>query len=141
MTLVYAESSVVLSWLLGEAGQHAVVDELAKADRVVTSILTLIECGRGLSRARQMKRITETEELAALRLLDGVVGAWDVLSVSDHVAEIARGAFPNEPVRTLDALHLASARVLSDAMGPLHMLSLDDRLRRNAAELGMELRP
>jgi predicted nucleic acid-binding protein len=88
-----------------------------------------------------MKRITETEELAALRLLDGVVGAWDVLSVSDHVAEIARGAFPNEPVRTLDALHLASARVLSDAMGPLHMLSLDDRLRRNAAELGMELRP
>lgn len=47
MTVVYVESSAVLSWLLGEAGQQAVLDEFAKADRVVTSMLTVIQCASG----------------------------------------------------------------------------------------------
>jgi hypothetical protein len=37
--VVYAESSAVLGWLLGEARQQLVINELAAADRVVTSTL------------------------------------------------------------------------------------------------------
>jgi uncharacterized protein len=139
--IVYAESSAVLSWLLGEAGQQAVVDELAQADRVVTSVLTVIECSRALSRARDMRRVKPAEELAALRLLDQAAASWSVLDISDRVADRARGAFPHEPVRTLDALHLATAVAFADALGALRVLSLDDRVRQNASALGMELAP
>lgn len=141
MRIVYAESSAVLSWLLGEAGQQAVVDELAKADRVVTSVLTVIECSRALSRGRDMRRVKPAEELAALRLLDQAAASWSVLDISDRVADRARGAFPHEPVRTLDALHLATAIAFADALGSLRVLSLDDRVRQNAGALGMELAP
>jgi uncharacterized protein with PIN domain len=139
--IVYAESSAVLSWLLGEAGQQAVVDELAQADRVVTSVLTVIECSRALPRARDMRRVKPAEELAALRLLDQAAASWSVLDISDRVADRARGAFPHEPVRTLDALHLATAVAFADALGALRVLSLDDRVRQNASALGMELAP
>ncbi|MEO7086529.1 MAG: type II toxin-antitoxin system VapC family toxin [Gemmatimonadaceae bacterium] len=137
MTVVYVESSAVLSWLLGEARQQAVIDELSNADQIVTSMLTLIECARGLARARKTGRLKPAEERAGLHLLDEASASWNVLDISDDVAERARGSFPHEPVRTLDALHLATALVFSDALGALRFLSLDDRVRENVAPLGM----
>ena len=49
--IVYAESSAVLAWLLGESNEPLVRDALDGADRVVTSSLTALECARGLTRA------------------------------------------------------------------------------------------
>jgi uncharacterized protein with PIN domain len=141
MTIVYAESSAVLAWLLGESGQQAIVDELAGADQVVTSALTIIECSRSLARARHSRRLKATDELAALRLLDEASASWHVLGISDRVAERARGVFPHEPVRTLDALHLATALVFADTLGTIRVLSLDDHVRSNANAMGMPLAP
>jgi uncharacterized protein len=137
VTVVYAESSAVLSWLLGETGPNSVVDELANADQVVTSALTVVECSRVLARARETRRVKPAEELAALRLLDEASASWHVLDISERVAERACGAFPQEPVRTLDAIHLATAQLFAEALGALRVLSLDDRIRDNARALGM----
>jgi predicted nucleic acid-binding protein len=139
VTVVYAESSAVLAWLLGESRQKEVTSALSSAGHVVTSALTPVECARGVARARQLGRISRTEELAALRLLDGAVLSWNVLDLSDEVVAHARVAFPLEPVRTLDAVHLATARVFHQALGSVGMLSFDDRLRANAQALGMSL--
>jgi predicted nucleic acid-binding protein len=141
MTAVYAESSAVLSWLLGESHQAAVLDELTGADQVVTSVLTLIECSRALARGQATRRLNEAEELAALRLLDRAVAAWTVMGISDDVAELARAEFPQEPVRTLDALHVATARIFFEVFGSLRVLSLDDRVRVNCQALGMSVQP
>jgi uncharacterized protein with PIN domain len=134
---LYAESSAVLAWLLGEPSQQSIIDELTDANRVVTSTLTAIECGRALSRARQLRRITATEELAALQILDEAIASWNVLDIIDAVAQRARDAFPNEPVRTLDAVHLATALVFLQSVGAVRVLTLDDRVRSNARGLGM----
>ena len=141
MTVLYAESSAVLTWLLGEPRQKDIVQALSDADRVVTSSLTVVECSRALARARLARRITSALELAALRLLDDAAASWNVLDVSDRVVARARAAFPLEPVRTLDALHLASALVFHEAIGSVGVLSLDDRVRGNAHALGMSLTP
>jgi uncharacterized protein with PIN domain len=141
MNVIYAESSAVLAWLLDEPGQRAVVDALAGADQVVTSALTVIECSRALARARETKRVKPAEELAALRLLDQAAASWNVLDISDRVAERARGAFPHEPVRTLDAIHLATAMVFAEVLGSMRVLSLDDRVRENVSALGLNLLP
>lgn len=141
MNVLYAESSAVLAWLLDEPGQSALVAELAGADIVVTSALTAIECSRALARARESKRVKPAEELAALRLLDQAAASWNVMDISERVAERARGAFPIEPVRTLDAIHLATAAAFSAAMGSVSMLSLDVRVRANAKKLGMTVLP
>ena len=141
MTVLYAESSAVLSWLLGEPHQDEIVAELSRANEVVTSTITAIECGRALLRARIEGRVKPTEEMAALRLLDDAVERWTVLGLSDEVDRRARQEFPNEPLRTLDALHLATASVFAEALGDIRMLSLDDRVRDNARSLGMTIAP
>lgn len=139
--IVYAESSAVLAWLLGEASQGVVLDQLRAANRVVSSSLTAVECARGIARARASNRIVRADELAALRMLDIAESSWDVHDLSEGIMQRARADFPIEPVRTLDALHLSTALVFYEAFGELTMLSLDDRVRGNAAELDMQLNP
>lgn len=139
--IIYAESSAVLAWLLGEPAGKAVHSRLRKASRVVTSALTAVECSRALSRARALDRISAAEELAALRLLDMAGSAWDVHDLSDPVLARAGAAFPVEPVRTLDAIHLATAAQVAGVVGPIHVLSLDERVRANAERLGMAVVP
>ena len=118
-----------------------VLDQLRRASRVVTSSLTVIECARGIIRAAELKRITRIDELAALRLLDMEETKWNVHDMSDQVVARARGRFPIEPVRSLDALHLATALIVQESVGNIVMLSLDERMRQNAEALGFELSP
>jgi len=141
VTVLYAESSAVLAWLLGEPRQRTIVQALSAAARVVTSSLTLVECSRSVARARAARRIDRSGELAALHLLDDAATSWNVLDLSDRVVARARGTFPDEPVRTLDALHLASALLVHEEVGSVVVLSLDDRIRANAEALGMPLAP
>jgi len=139
--IVYAESSAVLAWLLGEHSAPAVIDHLQAASRVVSSSLTSVECARGLARAVTQNRISKQQELAALRLLDIAESSWDVHDLSDSIMTGARAQFPIEPVRTLDALHLSTALVFLEAFGELTVLSFDDRVRANALALGMAVSP
>lgn len=139
--IVYAESSAVLSWLLGEPTQAVVLKELQNAERVVSSSLTGVECARGLARARTSGRLSAADELAALRLLDVAESSWDVFDLSERVMLRARGSFPAEPVRTLDALHLATALIFQEALGDVSIVSFDERIRENARALGMKVLP
>jgi predicted nucleic acid-binding protein len=139
--IVYAESSAVLAWLLGEPSQGLVRRTLREAERVVSSTLTGLECARGLARARESQRVGAADELAALRLLDVAESNWDVHEISSRVVARARSSFPVEPVRTLDAIHLATAAVFHESLGGLQVLSFDERIRANAQQLGLGVTP
>ncbi len=135
--IVYAESSSVLAWLLGEPTAEEVRTILTGATRVVTSSLTPVECARGLARGRSQSRLSLKDELSALRLLDVAVSNWDVHELTDRVLRRARARFPFEPVRTLDALHLATALLFAENLGSVSVLSYDERIRANAAQLDL----
>ena len=49
--------------------------------------------------------------------------------------------FPAEPLRALDAVHLASALITADNVPGLALLSFDHRIRRAARQLGLSLVP
>jgi hypothetical protein len=63
------------------------------------------------------------------------------MPAGDDVLEAAKRPFPNEPVRTLDAIHLASALLARSAISGLALLSLDLRVRAAAAALGFKVLP
>lgn len=136
---VYAESSAVLRWLLGAPGGEEARGALAGAEQVVTSRLTLVESGRALSRAATLEEITEAAALDAAATLADAVRRWSVVEVLPEIAERATRPFPAEPVRTLDALHLATALFLVPAVGRVAVLSTDERIVRNASLLGLDL--
>ena len=66
---------------------------------------------------------------------------WAVLALGDEIVRRARQPFPLEPIRTLDALHLAAALQARSLVPETRLLSLDDRVRNCASELGFELLP
>jgi predicted nucleic acid-binding protein len=138
---LYAESSAVLSWLLNEPAAPQVRKLLAAADIVVASDLTLIECDRVIVRAAVLGELTEAEAADRRAHLSHAASRWHVLRIGPEIVQRARQPFPFEPVRTLDAIHLASALVARSAVAGLALLSLDERIRRAALGLGMSVQP
>lgn len=138
---LYAESSAVLAWLLGDLGGEAVREALSGAEIVLASHLTLIECSRILIRARRTGRLSEAQLADREARLQQVEPHWSLLEIDSEIVERARRPFPLEPIRTLDAIHLATALVARSAVPGIGLLSLDDRVRRCGRRLGFRLLP
>jgi hypothetical protein len=138
---VYAESSALLAWLLDENAAAEIRRLLATADIIVASDLTLIECDRVLLRATALGELTEAEVADRKAHLIRAASHWHVLHIGPEIVDRARQPFPGEPIRTLDAIHLASALAARAAIVGLKLLSLDDRVRRAGKRLGFELLP
>jgi predicted nucleic acid-binding protein len=138
---LYAESSAVLAWLLDEKSAPEVRRLLAAADIIVASDLTLIECDRVLLRAVPLGELTEAGAADRRAHLVTAASHWQILRIAPEIVDRARQPFPGEPIRTLDAIHLASAMVARTALAGLELLSLDERVRRAGKGLGLEILP
>jgi len=139
--IVYAESSAVLAWLLGEDQGPRVRQILADASLVLASDLTLVECDRVLIRAAALGELTEGDAATRRAHLTTAAAHWHLLRVGSEVVDRARQPFPGEPIRTLDALHLASALVARAAVPDVEVLTLDDRIRAAATRIGLPTIP
>jgi predicted nucleic acid-binding protein len=138
---LYAESSAVLAWLLGEDASPRVRHTLTSAEIVIASELTLIECERVLIRAVALGETTEASAADRRAHLNAAAAQWNVLRIGAEIVDRAKQPFPMEPIRTLDAIHLASALIARSAVVGLEMLSLDDQIRRIAVQLGFRIQP
>jgi predicted nucleic acid-binding protein len=138
---VYAESSAVLAWLLGEETGRSVREVLQHTELVMASDLTLVECDRVLIRAVTTGEIDEAAAADRRAHLNAAASHWHLWRVSPSIVERARLPFPAEPIRTLDAIHLASALAIRSAVPRVELLSLDERIRRAAKQLGFQVQP
>lgn len=138
---LYAESSALLAFLLRERAGSRVSQALEAAEIVTASDLTLIECDRVLIRSVVLGEISESDAARLRASLNELASRWRVLRISPGIVERARQPFPGEPLRSLDAIHLASALMARSAIPDVQVLSLDDRIRTAARRLGFLLQP
>ncbi len=114
---------------------------LARTGDVVTSDLTLVECSRALIRAQSSLGVPGPEIARRRAWLDSTVDHWSVLRMTREIVARARRPFPAEPIRALDALHLATALVAAETSNDFSVLSLDRRVRASARGLGLTIAP
>ena len=138
---LYAESSAVLAWLFGESEGEEIRGLLAGAENVFTSVLTLVETDRTLIRAQVVERLSDGEVADRRRLLTRASRHWHLLHLHEEILDRARRPFPGEPIRTLDALHLASALAARATVSELAVLSLDSRIRSASVDLCFQAFP
>jgi uncharacterized protein with PIN domain len=138
---VYAETSAVLRWLFNEPQGQEILETLRGSPKVACSRLTLIESHRAIRRAIALEDLIEADATEVRATLAQASARWAVLEISSDVASRAEQAFPIEPVRTLDAVHLASALLLRHLVPDLRVVSTDSRIRANASQLGFEIFP
>ena len=129
----YLDSSVLLRHiLLGEEPiRHAL-----EFPRVVSSELIEIECRRVLHRCRLAGELTDEALTVARERLDEVLAGIDLLEMSRQIKQRAMDPFPVN-VRTLDALHVATALMVGEDAGGVALFSHDEGMNRCARSLGI----
>lgn len=104
--------------------------------RRITSSLTLAEAHRALLRARLAGRLSADQERGAIRGLQTFGRRCELIAVSDEVLVRAGRPFPVEPIRTLDAIHLASVELLGEPPQLVTVVTRDARVLNNARAMG-----
>ncbi len=138
MRRLYVETSALLRLLLD--GDETLGPALSR-EGLVTSSLTFLEASRAIARAHREARLDPVEAREAERQVAAFERSCDVVPLVDEVLRRAREGFPVEPVRSLDALHLASICLIDAELGGLDVASCDERVRVNAKALGFALIP
>ncbi len=130
---MYVETSALLAALLEQDAPAQAT--IRAADRCIASALTFTEAYRTLVRARVTGRLTGDQERRAILGLETFAVRCDVMAVTDDVLMRAGRPFPVEPIRTLDAIHLASMEAL-ERPALVTCLTRDVRVRENASAMG-----
>jgi hypothetical protein len=126
--VIYVDSSVALASILAEARRPP--EAMWAAERVYSSRLLEYEVwNRAFARG-----IGETHGKEIRSMLSKI----DLLDLSRDRLRRALQPFPIS-VRTLDALHLATAAFLRESGEPMEFASYDHRLTAAAAALGIPL--
>jgi predicted nucleic acid-binding protein len=126
VSLFYADSSAVIKLLVEEAHSTAFAafyDAHSDAEWVSSALLR-IEVARTVARAMP----------ALLPDVRDLLSAFSSIAIDDDVVEGAMNE-PDRSIRSLDAIHLATARVLTPELDAL--VTYDDRLIRAATAAGM----
>jgi hypothetical protein len=129
------ESSARVAALL-ERDPDLIAAIAAPRRRLVTSVLTVAESHRTVLRAVISGRLSAERGRDAVRDLNAFMERVFLLDLSRAVVTRAGHPFPVEPVRTLDALHLASIDALHLTPQLVTVLTRDVRVRSNVVAMG-----
>ena len=104
-------------------------------DGLTTSRLSEVEVASALSRRRREGVCSAGEHDLALQELGSDLSGMSVIEIASGVAARARDIVSRHPLRTGDAIHLASCLLLQNTTGQTVDLVAFDRKLRAAAEL------
>lgn len=122
----YIDTSAFIKLVRSEPESHALRAELTTGESLVSSALLLVEGRRAASRYGSVALVRARAALNAVTLLP----------IDDATLEAAAELGPPD-LRSLDALHLASALSLGPDLGRLYCY--DERLATAARELGLDV--
>jgi Predicted nucleic acid-binding protein, contains PIN domain len=130
----YLDTSVVLAYYLN---RNPALERLSGELTVGSSRLLWVEFSRVVERALRTRDIEEGQAVALRRAFAEMGQAIDRLRLNEAVLRRAEGSFPLV-VRSLDALHLASAALWCEpeAYSEMEVWSLDRQMNLCAAAMG-----
>jgi uncharacterized protein len=133
--IAYLDSSVVLRITLGQPGPFQAWDRL---ERAVSSELLRVECLRTIDRARLVARLDDVtvsgRRQGLLELLDGI----ELVPLEPTILDRAADPFPTS-LRTLDAIHLATALGIREQVPSMVFATHDDELGLAARAMGFDV--
>lgn len=135
--IAYIDTSALLRIVLREPGA---VDDLRTYDGLVSSELIAVESARTIDRLRNQGALTMEEATERIGVVNEWLEAVDLVLLRPPVLSRASEPMPM-PVGTLDAIHLATALIWRDRLGPLpQMVTHDAALGAAARAFGFDVR-
>lgn len=130
---LYLDTSAVLRATL-EAGTSPEVERRIRlAPVLVTSRLSLVESCRAFVRLRTLGRAAEERLADAERDVAAIWSRCELWEISRRICETACAVAHAMPLRTLDAIHLATFVLARRQLARLELLTVDERLQHAAS--------
>jgi predicted nucleic acid-binding protein len=125
---LYLDTSAVLRAVLESGATPEIEKRIGEAGTLITSRLALVEAGRASHRIRARGVVSEEELADAGWEMDALWARCDIWELTPRVCEMAGQVAPGRPLRTLDALHLATYLLARRRIAGLSLLTADRRL-------------
>ncbi len=125
---LYLDTSAVLRAVLEGGTTPDIEKKIGKAGTLITSRLALVEAGQAFHRIRAGGEASAEQLADAGRELDALWARCDIWELTPLVCEMACQVAATRPLRTLDALHLATDLLARRLVAGLGLLSADQRL-------------
>ncbi len=134
----YVDASAVLRVLFAEEGPALT---LADGDRLVSSQLVEVEAVRAVDRERLLGHLDDTQTATKRKELADFLAMLDLAAIDRAVIARAQSPFAVN-VRTLDAIHVATAEILAEEANEerLEFWTHDDRQASAALSRGLTVR-
>ena len=133
--IAYVDSSVVLRIVLGQPDP---LPEWSRLERAISSELLRVECLRTIDRLRIRAGLDDRTVADRRGALLETIEAIDLVALDASILSRAAEPFPTL-VRTLDALHLASALAIREELPSLVFFTHDVTLGLAAAATGFDV--
>ena len=126
MRATYLDSSAVVKLVVAEPESAALRNHLRRRRPLVSS---------ALARTEVLRALLPSGEIALSRAHE-VLRRLDLVRINDRVLDAA-GMLQPAQVRSLDAIHLATAQLLGEDLG--QVITYDDRMVDAARSLGLKI--
>ncbi len=136
--LAYFDTSALVKRYVVEAGSNA-VRRLLRSHRVVSSVLLRLEVVSAVRRRHAAGHLTETQQRRLLRRIEADDASWELVPIVDEIVEGARQLLLAHRLRTLDAIHLASASILAAEGLQVPFVTADHRQAEAGRVAGLEV--
>ena len=138
MSWAYFDTSALIKRYVDEQGRREVL-QLLRRHQCVTSAVLPVEFRSALRRRATDGSLDARRIPDVLKRFAADREFWALVQVTDEVLEAAEKLVALHPLRTLDALHVASADLFADrlARSELTFVSADPRQTAVAAAIGM----
>jgi uncharacterized protein len=135
----YFDSSLLVKLYVEESGSKQ-VRRLIRRCRVLSSAIAPVEVVSAIGRRYRAGAVTHPQLDAIVARIHAEQTSWDLVEVSRRVLESADRLVREQPVRTLDALHIASALLIQgERESALPFATADQRQREAAAGVGLRV--
>jgi predicted nucleic acid-binding protein len=113
MSYAYFDTSALIKRYVDESGRREVLTVLRESECVVSAVLPL-EVRSALRRRVTEKTLDAKRVPAILKRLAADRAYWTIIEVSREVLASAEALSDAHPLRALDAIHVASAKLFVD---------------------------
>lgn len=137
----YFDTSALVKRYIQEAGRREVLQLLRQHDCVTSAVLP-VELRSGLRRCVTEGTLEAVRVPAILKRVAADRAYWTLVEVGTNVLAAAETLVATHPIRTLDAIHVASAQLFAARVSPpeLIFVSADNRQTEVAAAVGLTVK-
>jgi uncharacterized protein len=137
-TYAYFDTSALVKRYANEPGSLE-IRRLLRTRRVMSSVLLRIEVLSALRRRREETALSARAFARLLRRIEADDASWQLVPMSDEIVGAARTRILQQSLRTLDAIHLASAEALHHAGLRIPFVTADARQANAGRAVGLDV--